>query len=212
MQTVSPIAPLIINEPCLSHNVGAVFSSSGAIVPQYQFLVGSPLGDTVAKSSTMKSLVNFTGSAHEAEVADYFLNNPFTNDASFGPWSLVNSKSAVVGGSDCKNADTVGHVSTEFLQLVQGSIDFDLFFAMGSVDLSGTVYLHFSRNAGGIPVPDSYTLAGGTLVYDLYDFDYDTAAPAPFAAKVQAGFGTLGNGGRVYKILVYLDSSLPILI
>ena len=42
------------------------------------------------------------------------------------------------------------------------------------------------------------------MSYVFSSFTLDTAPPAPFAANVQAGFGSLGIGGRVYKLFVRL--------
>jgi hypothetical protein len=44
-------------------------------------------------------------------------------------------------------------------------------------------------------------------VTDLYDFDYDDGGDVRKAARVQAGYNTLGTGGRVYTSAVQMLNS-----
>jgi hypothetical protein len=203
----SGTATLVINEPCLSHNVGARFSNSGtATIPYYQFPASSAYADDIRNSATVNALIDATRDLHLPEVLAYFSANPSVNAHTFGPWALVNSGGKVVGGSDCSNADTATAISPSFSTDGNPS---DLYDALGSADLHGMVTIDFVRAglSGTIITDVGATLVNAT-VYDLYDFDYDAEAPSRQAATVQAGFGTLGSGGGVYKVIVALDGAV----
>lgn len=88
------------------------------------------------------------------------------------------------------------------------SEDTDLFLAIGrgTVSVKATVVVDKSLYIS------SLTLNTGFL-QDLYDFNYDGADPAfvRSASNVQAGYNTLGVGGRVYKSRVeFHATAVPI--
>ena len=77
-------------------------------------------------------------------------------------------------------------------------MDWDLFLAIGKGTASLNVDLYVNRSFQVHKV----VLSGDVL--DLYDFDYDASEfgspqEAESAAEVQAGYNTLGVGGRVFK-------------
>jgi hypothetical protein len=45
-------------------------------------------------------------------------------------------------------------------------------------------------------------------VTDLYDFAYDGGTGVRQGAALQAGFGTLGNGGRVFRVHINLAHTI----
>jgi hypothetical protein len=58
---------------------------------------------------------------------------------------------------------------------------------------------------------DGYTIESVTItgtITDLYDFNYDGPPPWPEfvrkAARVQSGYNTLGNAGRIYTVEIQM--------
>lgn len=82
-------------------------------------------------------------------------------------------------------------------------LDFDglgLQFAFGHVNASGTVSVTVTRN--GLSVTRAVYSGAFT---DIYDFAYDGPYPSEHAATLQAGYPTLGTGGRVFKVRVQFE-------
>ena len=76
-------------------------------------------------------------------------------------------------------------------------LEFDglaLQFAFGHVNIAGTVSVTVRRSDLAV-THISYT---GSFT-DVYDFNYVGAYPSVHGATMQAGFPTLGNGGRVFR-------------
>ena len=69
-----------------------------------------------------------------------------------------------------------------------------LHFAFGHVTISGTVSVTVRRS----DLEVTHIVYGGSFD-DIYDFDYNGAYPSQHGATVQAGFPTLGVGGRVFR-------------
>ncbi len=89
----------------------------------------------------------------------------------------------------------------------------DLYLAIHNASLSGMKVRfdmrHVEMSDGRRAVYAAYAYVDGQLV-DLYDFRYGPGGPdtfAPIAAAVQAGFQTLGVGGRVYAVEVNLNAT-----
>ena len=209
-----PLMTLTFNERCLSHNVGAAFGSDGyAQVPYVQFPATSAFASDIRESLTMSTIISATQSYHQSEIDSAFSNQSI-NTMTFGPWPLVRLYNMVygpLGGSDCAYQDDPlsGRLSTDFS--LDGNPS-DMFFALGSADMSGQVLLTMTRDQfTGRPVILSRELQNAS-VYDLYDFDLDTGFPGPNAARLQAGYnsplyGVASNrGGGVFKLRVLLDA------
>jgi hypothetical protein len=83
------------------------------------------------------------------------------------------------------------------------STDVDLFFAFGKVSVSVTAEVDVDRSR----YVNSIDLTGD--MKDLYDFNFDgpEATLVQPAASVQAGYNTLGNGGRVFRSRVHMQNT-----
>ena len=76
-------------------------------------------------------------------------------------------------------------------------LDFDglaLQLAFGHVNVAGTVSVTVRRSALAV----THISYAGSFT-DVYDFNYVGAYPSVHGATMQAGFPTLGNGGRVFR-------------
>ena len=203
----SRLAALNINEPCLSHNVGAIFGAGGAAqIPLYTFPSTSAFAQDIRDSQTVAARIQDTISANLGAITSYFSDNPSEQSYTFDPVPLVDSSRRALGGSDCTYQDSTTAISTNFA--INDGDTSDLFIALGSVNLSGMVSLKYARDPTGRPQYFGATLSNAT-VYDLYDFDYDTGFLPRQAAQVQAGYSSQsgGNiGGAVFKLVIVLDN------
>jgi hypothetical protein len=182
----------VVTNGDLSHNVGVTFQSPFVgSVPSYNFNSGSILSFKIAQSTALGNLVKSTWAQNK---------NSVTASGTFGPWPLVNGVNTAVTS-----------IAFTFLS------DPDLFVAFHLANLiSPAMSVTVIKTGSSIQVK-SVSVSG--KLGDIYDFDYETPQPAPLAAKVQAGFGTLsgtdfrGNpsmAGNVRYTLV--DFSGPVFI
>ena len=157
----------------LSHPVGAVWEANNtAVVMHYTFSQSSTVAQAVASAvPTVTSVESHlkTTSAFKDVVQSYFQQFPNEPEQTFGPWPFPPT--------------LIGF----------GPMNPDLLFAFGHVTISGQIWVTV-RN------PDLRVMSieyAGSFT-DLYDFDHSGEFPAPTAAKVQTGFSTLGNSGKVF--------------
>ncbi len=100
---------------------------------------------------------------------------------------------------------TVNGVLKELGLGIDKVADPDLFLAFGNVSLSVTVKFLVHRSG----LVEQATFTNGVLD-DLFDFFHDgpDASLAKPAARVQAGYNTLGEGGRVYRSKVHFAGQM----
>ena len=105
--------------------------------------------------------------------------------------------------------DILHHLETRIYILdrieIKKVADPDLFLAFGNVSLS--VAVEFLVHRSGLV--EQATFTNGVLD-DLFDF-YHGGPDAPLAkpaARVQAGYNTLGEGGRVYRSKVHFAGQM----
>jgi len=87
------------------------------------------------------------------------------------------------------------------------SNDSDLYLSVGEVtiDIVITVQVQCVNSALSL----ASTQVSGYVI-DLYDWSYDSGAdPDRRLAKIQAGYGTLGDRGKVFRVQVNLDGDVP---
>jgi hypothetical protein len=179
----------------LSHPVGILFNSGAASthgVPKAGpgasiraiFAPNSPMSNKVAESDTLASFINGKLAPQADQIREeatrYFQLHP---DEILAPFNYQ---------LDTKSADGKEQ-GLAFL-----AADADLLLAIGKGTASITVDLYVNRTLQVHEV-----VLSGTVL-DLYDFDYDATVvnsppEAESAAEVQAGYNTLGVGGRVFK-------------
>lgn len=175
----------------LDHPVGIIFKANSSSVGGLPhagpgdsitavFGAQSNMSRDVADSTTIHNWLHEKLDGKAAEVRAYFTSHPDENYATFN------------FNFDTKN----GQGEEEGLIFYP---DTDLFLAIGKGTLDANIQIEVNR---GLQVQDLIISAN---VFDLYDFDYDAkedgSSPeeVEWAADVQAGYNTLGEGGRVYK-------------
>ena len=185
-------------EPGLDHSVGILFDASNCSnkgLPKAgpgtsimaNFDQTTRMSKDVANSVTMNNWLQDQLSlpASDNAVRQYFAQNP---DVITGTLSLP-----VNGGMDFQPGSS------------SGGGDIDLFLAFGKVNVNVTAVVTVDRSLAVIEIK----LTGDMT--DLYDFNFDSDAAIPFvkdAANVQAGYNTLGIGGRVYKSTVHMQDTV----
>jgi hypothetical protein len=169
----------------LVHNVGAFFDSNGtAQIPSYGFPSSSLFAQKILFSPEFSTCVSNTLTAHTQEVRSYF------NQASVGSshqfvWQMISN--------DPQNSGNIIFPDSK-----------DLFLAYGTTQslnatVSATVVVNPSQQLELIQL-----LINGNI-QDTYAWDYERGGVDAQAATIQAGFGTLGQGGQVYKTVVDLS-------
>jgi hypothetical protein len=186
-------------EPGLDHPVGILFDASQSSTAWGPPLNNIPLphagagasiiavfgpatqmASDVANSTAMNNWLqaHLSTPANAATIKDFFETNPSAN---FGNFSFALS-------------DTLDFNLTT---------DVDLWFAFGKVTVSVVAEVEVDR---GYNV-QSISVTGA--MNDLYDFNFD-GPPSLLthpAASVQAGYNTLGVGGRVFKSRVNMENT-----
>jgi hypothetical protein len=172
------------DEPGLTHAVGALFQPPGNPGPSIKavFAAGSEMSQAVLDSNKLYYWLAGKFQAKREEVDQRFRNSE----------NIVETFNWHFDGGDFD---------------FERSADADLGLALGktkigSVDVEVEVH-RFLYTVESVKVT-------GT-VSDLYDFDYDGAPQWPDwvrdAARVQAGYNTVGTGGRVYRSEVQMLNS-----
>jgi hypothetical protein len=175
-------------EKSYTHNTGAIFNSGAtATIRLNTFGNDSLLARRVADSTEMTNRVKAALKAHESEI-----------------------RAAI------PNPDPPSPIEFDWLLLAAGSDNFafsnhpDLKFSVGGHtirDLRAKVRLDYTVVEPGQPA--RYTIVSARLagtILDLYDFDYEAPGEATQGAIVQAGYGTLGTGGHVFRNRIDLDT------
>lgn len=182
----------------LTHNVGALFNAQGSA--PINKAVFTPTSGTssllrdVAVSPTMLDFIDATLTRHKQTVVDWFAA-PANATADEHRFTFASARPEVSFQPDPNQ---------------------DLFTALGDTVTSGmTISVTVRRQIiDGLQVVSSSAASLGGVMTDLYDFDFDTAHPAPLAAVMQSGFngGTDRDvaGGRVYKNEIHFSGSAAV--
>jgi hypothetical protein len=156
----------------LSHNIGVAFESDlCGPIPTYRFDQESIVGLAILRSYALRKIVARAVQEKHAEILQGFRDSP---GLLFQRLDLMSS------AINFEEEDPDLKLSIHTAQLQQLSVIID------SLD------------------QNSVTVVGN--LNDLYDFDFDAGTgPAaqyldPLGASIQAGYGTLGSGGQVFRI------------
>lgn len=185
--TGATAVPVMIgrDEPGLTHSVGVLFAAPGNPGPSITATFGpaSQMTADVLDSTTFNNWLSDQFEQKRQDVASRFQNSE--------------------------------EIIETFVWNFKGDLSFsvasvpDLFFALGRTKVDVTVEVEVHRFLYTV---ESTSVTGS--VTDLYDFDYDDrsgyAGYGDFvrdAARVQAGYNTIGTGGRVYKSDVQMSNS-----
>jgi hypothetical protein len=188
-------------EPGLDHPVGILFNAAqnslggmpkagpGASITA-DFALGTSMSNDVFRSNTFLSWVEEELSQLGADIRqDLDQHHELTETYTV---TLTTKK-------------TVNGVLKELGLGIDKVADPDLFLAFGNVSLSVTVKFLVHRSG----LVEQATFTNGVLD-DLFDFFHDgpDASLAKPAARVQAGYNTLGEGGRVYRSKVHFAGQM----
>lgn len=185
--TGATAVPVMIgrDEPGLTHSVGVLFAAPGN--------PGQSITATFAPASQM------TADVLDSTTFNNWLSNQFENKRDEVASRFQNSEEIIERFTWTFAGDLSFSVASEP----------DLFFALGRTKVNVTVEVEVHRFLYTV---ESTRVTGS--VTDLYDFDYDDrsgyAGYGDFvrdAARVQAGYNTIGTGGRVYKSDVQMSDS-----
>jgi len=168
------------NDPDLEHTVGLDFDVN--CVAQTDEYVFSPTSYVASKVADSYTMANVLRARMNQDYQA--LKNAFQQNPDMTTTQLVWSIS-----------DTIRYETYEYL-------DLDLYWAFGKAHLDLTnVVVTVNRNTYGF-----LARIQGTQT-DLYDWDYGLD---PLCAKVQAGYPTLGEGGKVRRNRVLLDNLVSV--
>ena len=158
----------------LSHHVGVLFGPEGCgSVPEYQFDSNSQVSQAILESLALRKAVLGALASGQSRIREEFGHAEVETLAL--PIGVINPASE-------------HHEKGVTFEVGE---DNDLALAFASAILSDAVVV-VNRNR-----PDAVEVKG--VVTDLYDFD-DDAPLGNLGAIIQAGYGTLGLGGRVFYL------------
>ncbi|MEI6948188.1 hypothetical protein V9K67_13410 [Paraflavisolibacter sp. H34] len=166
----------------LSYQVGFDYDASGrALVRNFVFPKGSVLGADIRASQAFR------------EVIGTLLHNNLQR---------IKSGNCQTGRLVLELPSLIRYVSSA------PALDKDLYNAFGTATLTGRISIAAGCRTDGKAILD--TLEVQATLTDLYDFNYQPTSgnigPADYSAVVQAGYGTLGAGGHIFRTAVVLDT------
>ncbi len=170
----------------LNYKVGVDFSDPNVgIIKNFFFGANSELANDIRSSDEFKNIIiNILDDKRNKVLAEYQSNFLFEFEMP-------------------KSIEYAGAREGEEI----GEIDNDLHFVFNTASLNASLQISVTCTNSKVML-DSLEISGSLT--DLYDFDY---APNPLSdghrmALIQAGYGTLGVAGRVFRTEVKLDAIL----
>ena len=160
----------------LDHNVGVIWNTNGTgTVRQHVFPADSAIASLYVADGAFIAFLNRMLGSRKTEVQDFF--------------------------SDPDNATVNEHNFTWDIRGQVEASDTDLLLSLGTATVDGTITVRVSRQDLSL-----VSIRFDGTVFDVYDWDYDGGPTHDrLAATVQAGFGTLGEGGGVFYTHILLD-------
>jgi hypothetical protein len=196
--------------PKYSHNTGVLWPEDGvARIPHYILDHTTAIPDLILRSDRFHDIldeeIGFNARRIRAVIQNVGDVQTFqfrrTRGVEFG------------GGSGCLSIPDVDPSSPRFatalLEAFTACTDFDLFVGIGGADCDFTITVTFRGRldplSGTVVAVEEGPVRVQGKISDLYDWNFDKAFPDTFTATVQAGFGTLGEGGRIFFTEIPLD-------
>ena len=202
----SAVSSTVISTAALYENVGVLFDSpTGGSIPRYDYDGESSIAKEIRLSSDFQRVVAATISApsNVNQVRDWFNNSAHSAPSHTFVWPIIGDS---IPGSGSTHIIFVGDG--------RAGIGDDLHLAFGTAELSGNLLVTVGRadcsNSRTPCVPGQLgvaSIAVGTKLIDFYKWNYAIPFPDRAAAKVSAGFNTLG-GGQVFETVVDLSIGL----
>jgi hypothetical protein len=166
-----------LTHPRLYHPIGIQWSGTSGPCSKYNF---ANLSDVVQAKEFHQRLGEQAIADHYLEMFNYFTAHPGSTHT-FGPWS-------------CSLPDF------NFPNSGDHSVDFDMFYAFALVDSFTVTSYQMTMHDSGNFNYDVLSITAEGSFKDLYDFDIWAGGFSEPAAKVQAGYPTLGTAGRVFQV------------
>jgi hypothetical protein len=164
----------------------------------YQMPEYSPLAKRIINSRELRDLIEATIRARTPEVVARFASEPDKLSITFPPWPI---------GVDIQEA-TVDRPKL-FIKQIDFGFDFDLQLTFGRAGLNASIQVTAGRSLSN---PSQIGVASASLngsLSDAYQWNcYENFLDSRAAAAVKAGYGSVGNGGSIFKSEVKLDTDL----
>ena len=186
-----------IEKLSFDHHVGIDFRDhTEGTVRNFFVPSTAPIANVIARSTAVSRSVRLWLQNHRDEVVNgttnsysFALRQPPSQDVSTGKWTFYEPGviEFVIGSADAAR-------------------DADLQAAFGKVVSNIVATVEVDR-AHAIPIISKVYLRGA--IADLYDWNYMVESVLDRAmVPIQAGFGTLGEGGGVFRVQINIDASL----
>jgi hypothetical protein len=173
----------------LDFNVGVPFAANGCgSISEYRFDADSIVGRAVRDSLALRQAALATLALRRDEIARLLRENP----------AAPTIQVPLVGNQ--RSADGPGYRDSTLLTFATSDLDLALAFGTAQLDPAQS-WLYVDRDAVGM-----VRVQGA--IRDLYDWEYLKHDFDTLAAKVQAGFGSLGDGGEVYRVRAEFSGAL----
>jgi hypothetical protein len=196
--------------PKFSHNTGVIWPEDGvARIPHYILDDTTAVPALILRSRRFHDIIREEIGTRTLEIRRSIRNagdiQTFRFRRAFGDPSRPSGVD-FGGESGCLSIPLIDPTSPRFatalIEAFTACTDFDLFLGIGSADCDFTVTVTLRGEldpASGnvIAVEQGPVLVQGNIT-DLYDWNYDKQFPDTYTATVQAGFGTLGEGGKIF--------------
>ncbi|HMO52541.1 MAG TPA: hypothetical protein PKE26_15060 [Kiritimatiellia bacterium] len=158
----------------LTHPIGEFWGSSGTTTGKVYSRAN--LTEVLFASDFRSAILNDAATNHIGDIQGYFQTYTNATEGWFGPWSF--------------SFPSFAFESNFFF------VDADLYYAFHGVNGMQGQY--------SLRVRSDYTVAEMCIsngsFSDIYDFNYNDGGLSQSGATVQAGYGTLGGAGRVFKL------------
>jgi hypothetical protein len=170
----------------LDFNTGVEFGADGCgMIYQYDFHSRSRVGEAILRSHALGVAAAATINLNRQKIAEVFAADPNRTEYF-----------VEMTGNEHKDREPTGSHLLTF-----GAEDPDLGLAFGTATLSDA-WLEVRRDR-----PDRVEVHGD--IVDLYDWNYEEGFLDRLGAAVQAGYPTLGRGGRVFRLVAGFHGEIP---
>jgi hypothetical protein len=205
------------NRISYSHNVGVTWDADGkARIPHYIMDSTTGMPSKILNSTIFKKKIEELIARQQAQITGSFgsggsdtktFNFHFVDSVAFG--SADDDPCVKQGFEEIFSIDSF---VTKFAFTFGLCPAFDLFVGIGGATIDVTVTVTFQATPFPVDSSTHFVQVGDVGVqghlYDLYDWDFAQFWPDDDLATIEAGFGTLGQGGKVFSYEILLDDDI----
>ncbi len=219
--TRGPDEELEPNRGAYSHNVGVIWDADGkARIPHYilgeetdmpRQILSSPVFQSEIKQFINKQRAEIKARFSATGAAELEFRWHLHTDVQFSHYSDF-----CLGAPD-EFTSIEGYLNG-YAEFILGCADFDLFTGIGGATIILDIDARFVRETDPATGKTRFRQVGGLgpfggvhvngHLYDLYDWNYKEHWPDDDLATIQAGFNTLGNGGKIFSYKILLDDGI----